>query len=57
MPKIIFPPRPPPGGPPTQLENYVRYIGTREGVEKSGSEQAVAPGNHQSTEFNPSTDP
>lgn len=34
MPKIIFTSRYLRDAPPTQLENYVRYIGTREGVEK-----------------------
>ena len=34
MPKIIFTSRYMRDAPPAQLENYVRYIGTREGVEK-----------------------
>lgn len=34
MPKIIFTSRYLRDAPPAQLENYVRYIGTREGVEK-----------------------
>ena len=34
MPKIIFTSRYLRDAPPEQLENYVRYIGTREGVEK-----------------------
>lgn len=34
MPKLIFTSRYLRDAPPAQLENYVRYIGTREGVEK-----------------------
>lgn len=34
MPKIIFTSRYLRAAPPAQLENYVRYVGTREGVEK-----------------------
>ena len=34
MPKIIFTSRYLRDAPPAQLENYVRYVGTREGVEK-----------------------
>lgn len=34
MPKIIFTSQYMRDAPPTQLENYVKYIGTREGVEK-----------------------
>ena len=40
MPKIIFTSRYLRDAPPAKLENYVRYIGTREGVEKvEGSRQ------------------
>lgn len=34
MPKIIFTSQYMWDAPPAQLENYVKYIGTREGVEK-----------------------
>ena len=34
MPKIIFTSQYMRNAPPAQLENYVKYIGTREGVEK-----------------------
>lgn len=34
MPKIIFTSRYLRDAPPAQLENYVRYVSTREGVEK-----------------------
>ena len=34
MPKIIFTSQYMRDAPPAQLENYVKYIGTREGVEK-----------------------
>ena len=34
MAKIIFTSRYLRDAPPAQLENYVRYVGTREGVEK-----------------------
>ena len=34
MPKIIFTSPYPCNAPPAQLENYVRYVGTREGEEK-----------------------
>lgn len=40
MPKIIFTSRYLRDAPPAQLENYVRYVSTREGVEKvEGSRQ------------------
>lgn len=42
MPKIIFTSRYLRDAPPAKLENYVRYIGTREGVEKvEGSRQKL----------------
>ena len=40
MPKIILTSRYLRDAPPAQLENYVRYVSTREGVEKvEGSRQ------------------
>ncbi len=43
MPKIIFTSRYMRDAPPTQLENYVRYIGTREGVEKIDESKRMLP--------------
>ena len=43
MPKIIFTSRYLRDAPPTQLENYVRYIGTREGVEKVDQSKLLLP--------------
>lgn len=49
MPKIIFTSRYMRDAPPAQLENYVKYIGTREGVEKIDESKAQLPmtGNQQ----------
>ena len=43
MPKIIFTSRYLRDAPPAQLENYVRYIGTREGVEKIDASKLLLP--------------
>lgn len=43
MPKIIFTSRYVRDAPPAQLENYVRYIGTREGVEKVDESKLLLP--------------
>lgn len=43
MPKIIFTSRYMRDAPPAQLENYVRYIGTREGVEKIDESKRMLP--------------
>ena len=43
MPKIIFTSRYMRDVPPAQLENYVRYIGTREGVEKIDESKRMLP--------------
>ena len=43
MPKIIFTSRYLRDAPPAQLENYVRYIGTREGVEKADESKLLIP--------------
>lgn len=43
MPKIIFTARYMRDAPPAQLENYVRYIGTREGVEKVDESKLLLP--------------
>ncbi len=43
MPKIIFTSRYMRDAPPAQLENYVKYIGTREGVEKIDESKAQLP--------------
>ncbi|MBR0596429.1 MobP3 family relaxase [Sinanaerobacter chloroacetimidivorans] len=43
MPKIIFTSRYMRDAPPAQLENYVRYIGTREGVEKIDESKRLLP--------------
>lgn len=43
MPKIIFTSRYLRDAPPAQLENYVRYIGTREGVEKADESKRLLP--------------
>jgi TPR repeat protein len=43
MPKIIFTSRYIRDAPPEQLQNYVKYIGTREGVEKIDESKALLP--------------
>ena len=43
MPKIIFTSRYMRDAPPEQLQNYVKYIGTREGVEKIDESKAQLP--------------
>lgn len=43
MPKIIFTSRYVRDAPPAQLENYVRYISTREGVEKIDESKRLLP--------------
>lgn len=43
MPKVIFTSRYLRDAPSTQLENYVRYIGTREGVEKADESKLLLP--------------
>lgn len=43
MTKIIFTSRYLRDAPPAQLENYVRYIGTREGVEKADESKLILP--------------
>lgn len=43
MPKIIFTSRYLRDAPPAQLENYVRYVGTREGVEKVDESKLLLP--------------
>ena len=43
MAKIIFTSRYLRDAPPAQLENYVRYIGTREGVEKIDESKLLLP--------------
>lgn len=43
MPKIIFTSQYMRDVPPAQLENYVKYIGTREGVEKIDESKLLLP--------------
>ncbi|WP_129723826.1 MobP3 family relaxase [Xylanivirga thermophila] len=43
MPKIIFTSQYMRNAPPAQLENYVKYIGTREGVEKIDESKRLLP--------------
>ena len=43
MPKIIFTSQYMRNAPPAQLENYVKYIGTREGVEKIDESKQLLP--------------
>ncbi len=43
MPKIIFTSQYMRDAPPAQLENYVKYIGTREGVEKIDASKLLLP--------------
>ena len=43
MPKIIFTSHYMRNAPPAQLQNYVKYIGTREGVEKIDESKALLP--------------
>ena len=43
MPKIIFTSQYMRDAPPTQLENYVKYIGTRDGVEKIDESKLLLP--------------
>ena len=43
MPKLIFTSHYLRDAPPEHLENYVRYIGTREGVEKIGESKLSLP--------------
>lgn len=43
MPKIIFTSRYLRDAPPAQLENYVRYVGTREGAEKVDGSKLLLP--------------
>ena len=43
MPKIIFTSQYMRDAPPAQLENYVKYIGTREGVEKIDESKLLLP--------------
>ena len=43
MAKLIFTSRYLRDAPPAQMENYVRYIGTREGVEKMDSSKHYLP--------------
>lgn len=51
MPKIIFTSRYLRDAPPEQLENYVRYIGTREGVEKIDESKRHLPATIHQKEF------
>lgn len=51
MPKIIFTSRYLRDTPPEQLENYVRYIGTREGVEKNDASKRHLPATIHQKEF------
>lgn len=51
MPKIIFTSRYLRDAPPEQLENYVRYIGTREGVEKMDESKRNLPATIHQKEF------
>jgi hypothetical protein len=51
MPKIIFTSRYLRDAPPEQLENYVRYIGTREGVEKVDESKRHLPATIHQKEF------
>lgn len=51
MPKIIFTSRYLRDAPPEQLENYVRYIGTREGVEKMDESKRHLPATIHQKEF------
>ena len=43
MPKIIFTSQYMRDAPPAQLENYVKYIGTRDGVEKIDERKLLLP--------------
>ena len=43
MPKIIFTSQYMRDAPPAQLENYVKYIGTRDGVEKIDESKLLLP--------------
>lgn len=43
MAKLIFTSRYLRDAPPAQMENYVRYIGTREGVEKMDTSKHYLP--------------
>lgn len=52
MPKIIFSSRYLRDASPEQLENYVRYIGTREGVEKMDESKRHLPATTHQKEFN-----
>ena len=47
MAKLIFTSRYLRDAPPAQLENYVRYIGTREGVEKIDESKRHLPATQQ----------
>lgn len=47
MAKIIFTSRYMRDAPPRQLENYVRYIGTREGAEKVDESKLELPATKQ----------
>lgn len=51
MPKIIFTSRYLRDAPPEQLKNYVRYIGTREGVEKMDESKRHLPATTHQKEF------
>lgn len=51
MPKIIFASRYLRDAPPEQLENYVRYIATREGVEKIDESKRQLPATLRQKEF------
>lgn len=51
MPKIIFTSRYLRDAPPSQLENYVRYIGTRDGVEKIDESKLQQPATLQQKKF------
>ncbi|MCD8197734.1 MAG: relaxase MobL [Lachnospiraceae bacterium] len=51
MPKLIFTSRYLQSAPPAQLENYVRYIGTREGVEKIDKSKRLLPATENQKRF------
>lgn len=51
MPKIIFTSRYIRDAPPTKLRNYVKYIGTREGVEKMDESKMHLPATKNQREF------
>ena len=51
MPKIIFTSRYIRDAPPTKLRNYVKYIGTREGVEKMDESKMHLPATKNQKEF------